>query len=134
MARSAAIIAVAAALAATPAVAVAAQPNPFLPQQERSTQEAPPQAPAPAPAPVQETVRPIDRGTLGLIVLGVCALIGAIWFVIARDARRATQGRVRSGRGDALAASSGRGATRAPPRGRRLSSAERRRRKRGRAR
>ena len=80
----------------------------------------------------------LDDGSIGarealLIAVGIVALIGGIWFVIARDAKRVTAGRVRTADGalgEAAAA-----ARRAPSRrSRRLSADERRRRKRGRAR
>jgi hypothetical protein len=67
-----------------------------------------------------------------LVGLGVVVLIGGIWAVIARDARRATGGRVRNADG-ALPGGCGSSATRAARRSRRLSAEERRRRKRGRA-
>jgi hypothetical protein len=137
-----AAIAVVAALVAMPAAALAAQPqeNPFLPEQEQPAPapEAPPvvPTPAPAPAPVETGPTPISRASLALIVLGVAALIGVIWIAIARDARRATAGRVRVRTRDAdpFAVPQGGSATRAAPRSRKLSAAERKRRKRGRAR
>jgi len=131
MLRLAAIVAVAAALAAMPAAALAVQ-NPFLPQPQT---QAPPEQQAPAPAPVQED-QPGDLSGATVVVaaIGLAALFGVIWVMIIRDARRATAGRsrVRTSRTDPDAG--GRSGTRAPPRGRRLSPAERRRRKRGRAR
>jgi len=137
MARLAAILAVVA-LAATPAAALAAaQPNPFLPQQEQqqAPQEAPAQeAPAPQQAPAQQSGdTSIGGGTILLVIVGLAALIAGIWVVIVRDARRATKGRMRvqTSRADPDAA---RRASRAAPRGRKLSAEERRRRKRGRAR
>ncbi|MGN6189057.1 MAG: hypothetical protein ACTHOE_09170, partial [Conexibacter sp.] len=103
---------------------------------QQQQQTAPPQnqvgeAPAQTQAPQPQTQA--DNGSLGgaevlLVAIGVVALIGGIWFVIARDAKRVTAGRVPSADGGL-----GRGATRASRRGRRLSAAERRRRKRGRA-
>jgi len=93
-----------------------------------------------APAPVQQaptTQTEVDDGSLGggelaLVGLGIAVLIGAIWLVISRDARRVTAGRVRTADGEP---GEGRGgsATRAARRSRRLSATERRRRKRGRA-
>lgn len=136
MARIAAIV-VAAALAATPAAAVAAQSNPFLPQE--APQEAPstPQQ-APPPAPVQQTDTDASLGgaTVFAIALGIAGLLGGIWYVISRDARRATAGRtrMRTASDDPLAAPQGRSPTRAAPRSRKISAAERKRRKRGRAR
>jgi len=126
---------VVAALAAAPAAAVAAT-NPLLPT-PAPQQQAPAQTQAPAPAQTQ-TRAPVQNtdpnGSLAgwqvaLLGLGVVALIGGIWIVIARDAKRATGGRVRT----ADAAPSGASATRAARRTRKLSAAERRRRKRGRA-
>jgi len=124
-------------LAAAPAAAVAAAPpdptqSPFqqtAPQNQIEEQPGETQAPAPAPQQTQ-----LDDGTIGgkealLIGAGIVALIGGIWFVIARDARRVTAGRVPAADGGSF----GRSATRASRRGRRLSAAERKRRKRGRA-
>lgn len=141
MARIVAIV-VLAALAATPAAALA-KGGPPEPQQS-PFQQAPAQSqnqvgeqPEPTPAPAPTTQTTVDDGSLSaretlLIGLGIAALIGGIWFVISRDARRATGGRVRA----AGAPSDGRGgsATRAAHRSRKLSAEERRRRKRGRAR
>jgi len=132
MARFVALMAVAA-LAVAPAAAVAAS-NPLLPA-PAPQQQAPQQAPAPAPAQTQAPVQNTDpNGSLAgwqvvLIGLGVIALIGGIWIVIVRDAKRATAGRVRA----ADAAPRGASATRAGRRSRKLSAEERRRRKRGRA-
>jgi hypothetical protein len=128
-------------LAAAPAAGVAAAPppdptqSPFQqapPQNQIEEQPGETQAPAPAPAPQQTQ---LDDGSIGgtellLIGVGIVALIGGIWFVIARDAKRVTAGRVPAADGGGLG---GRSATRASRRSRRLSAAERRRRKRGRA-
>ena len=139
MARIVALVVVAV-LAAAPAAGVAAIPPPE-PQQSpfqqtpAPTQNAVGEQPLPAaPAPTQQTV---DNGSLDgretlLIAVGVVALIGGIWFVISRDAKRVTAGRLPS-RDDPLAAGRGGSATRAARRSRRLSTEERRRRKRGRA-
>jgi hypothetical protein len=135
MLRLAAIVAVAVALAAMPAAALAVQ-NPFLPQPQT---QAPPEqpAPAPAPAPTQED-EPGDLSGATVVVAanGLAARFGVIWVMIIRDARRATAGRsrVRTSRTDPDLAGGARGGNRTQPRGRRLSPAERRRRKRGRAR
>jgi hypothetical protein len=143
MARIAAIV-VLAVLAAMPAAASAApsgsggglqqqapaQPAP-APAPEQSLLQTPEQeAPAPAPEPVTTTDSgTIDRADLLLIVLVIAALMAGIWYVIARDARRATAGRVRTEPAGGVGGS----ATRAGRRSRKLSADERRRRKRGRA-
>jgi hypothetical protein len=75
----------------------------------------------------------VGGGQLALIALAIVGLIGGIWFVIARDARRVTAGRMPSPDGE-VGAGRGGSATRAARRGRRLSADERKRRKRGRAR
>jgi len=135
-----AAIAVVAALVAMPATALAArqpQQNPFLPQQQQPAQEPVPAAPPPPPpAPVETGPTPLSRGSLALIALGLGVLIGGIWIFIARDARRATAGRVRvRSRGEEpFAVPQGPSPTRAAPRSRKVSAAERKRRKRGRAR
>ena len=124
-------IAVAAVLAATPAAVSAADSTGLL--QDTATQ--------PAPAPVQQaptTQTTVDDGSIGagellLIGLGIAVLFGGIWFVISRDARRATAGRIRTVDGG-LGEGRGGSATRSGHRTRRLSTAERKRRKRGRAR
>jgi hypothetical protein len=129
MARIVAILVVAA-LAAIPAAAPAADPQPLL--QDTPAQQ---QAPVPQQAPTTQTT--VDDGSLSsrelaLVGLGIVVLIGAIWFVISRDARRFTAGRVRTADGEPGAGRGG-SATRAARRSRRLSAEERRRRKRGRA-
>jgi hypothetical protein len=139
MARIAALLVIAV-FAAAPAAALAAQPpdptqSPFqqtAPQNQIEEQPGETQAPAPAPAPQQQAQ--LDDGSIGgkellLIGAGIVALIGGIWFVIARDAKRVTAGRVPAADGGSV----GRSATRASRRSRRLSAAERKRRKRGRA-
>jgi hypothetical protein len=135
MARIVALVVVAV-LAAAPAAGVAAtappepQQSPFQ-QTPAPTQNAVGEQPLPAaPAPTQQTV---DNGSLNgretlLIAVGVVALIGGIWFVISRDATRGTAGRLPSADSPL-----GGSATRAARRSRRLSPAERKRRKRGRA-
>jgi hypothetical protein len=92
----------------------------------------------PAPAPAQTSQTEADSGSLGardalLVAAGIAALIGGIWFVIARDARRATAGHVRTV-DSAVGDGRGGSATRSARRTRRLSADERKRRKRGRAR
>src|SRR5829696_5208827 len=118
-------------LAAMPVAAVAApapQPNPFLPQpqqEEVPQNQAPQQAPvAPAPTSVQDDGG-LSSGTATLGIIVAIRLIGGIWFVIARDARRATAGRVRvhTSRTDDPDAQR-RGGTRPPPRSRKPSPAE----------
>jgi len=129
------VLLVVAVIAAAPAAARAAAPGdptqtplqqaPAPTQDQFGGQPVQTQAPQPQPQ--------ADNGSISgwdglLIGAGIVALIGAIWFVIARDAKRATAGRL-------PAADSGLGgsATRASRRSRRLSAAERKRRKRGRA-
>lgn len=136
MARIVALLVIAL-FAAAPAAALAAQPpdptqSPFqqTPPQNQ-IEEQPGETQAPAPAPQQQTQ--FDDGSIGgnellLIGAGIIALIGGIWFVIARDAKRVTAGRVPAADGGFS-----RSATRASRRSRRLSAAERKRRKRGRA-
>lgn len=128
-------------LAAVPAAALAAAPvQPGSQEQPLLQNQAAPvpqdQAPAPTPAPTRDQA---DDGSIGsgqmlLIGLGIAALIGGIWVVIARDARRATAGR-RHAHAAGVDSGAGRGgsATRSARRTRKLSAAERQRRKRGRA-
>ncbi|HZV74418.1 MAG TPA: hypothetical protein VFF79_11940 [Conexibacter sp.] len=124
------VIVLLAVLAAMPAAAPAASSQSLL--QDTATQQ--------APAPVQQaptTQTQANGGSLGardllLVALGIGALIGGIWFVIARDARRATAGRVRSSDGE-LGGGRGGSATRSARRSRKLSAAEKQRRRRGRA-
>jgi hypothetical protein len=133
MARIVALIAVAV-LAATPAAGLAAAAPPE--SQQAPFQQAPGrnevgEQPVTAPAPTPQTQ--VDDGSIGtrealLIFAGIVALIGGIWFVISRDAKRATAGRLPT-----AGSSTGSTATRASRRSRRLTAAERRRRKRGRA-
>src|SRR4051794_5215437 len=136
MARTLALL-VLAALVASPAAALGAAPaqqqSPF--EQAAAQSQAPVVQQTPTPAPTTQTEA--DSGSLGtrdalLVAAGIAALIGGIWFVIARDAKRATAGHVRADDG-ALGEGRGGSATRAGRRSRRLSAAERRRRKRGRA-
>jgi hypothetical protein len=135
MARIVAILVVAA-LAVLPATAPAASSGAAQQSQQLLQDTATQQQPAPAPTtPAQQTEAnsgSISRGELLLVVLGIAALIGGIWFVIARDARRVTGGRTRTADG-ALARERGGSPTRAGRRSRRLSAEERKRRKRGRA-
>jgi hypothetical protein len=139
MARIAALIVVAL-LTAMPAAAVAAT-NPFVPAPQQAPQNAAPtQAPAPTPAPVTTTTSNdggISDGQVALLSLAGVALIVGIWMIIMRDARRATAGRVNTGRSrrddDGTVRTGGR-ATKAAHRSRKLSPAERQRRKRGKAR
>jgi hypothetical protein len=130
MARIVALMAVAV-LAAAPAAALAAveppepQASPFQ-QAPQQTQNQVGEQPTPTPAPAPQTTQ-VDSGSIGatetlLIAVGIVALIGGIWFVISRDAKRVTAGRLPS-HDDPLAAGRGGSATRAA----------RRRRKRGRA-
>ena len=140
MARIVALL-VLAAFSAIPAAALGAAPA----QQQSPLQQAP--APTqeqvgaqttPAPAPAQTSQTEADSGSIGtrdglLIAAGIVALIGGIWFVIARDAKRATAGHVRTA-DSALGEGRGGSATRSARRSRRLSADERKRRKRGRAR
>lgn len=136
------VIVVAVALAALPAAVSAAPGGGGAAQQQAPAaqqqllQDAPAQE---APTPVQQAPQQTeaDSGSIGttdllLIALGIAALIGGIWFVIARDARRVTAGRVRTADGE-IGAGRGGSATRAARRSRKPSTAERKRRKRGRA-
>jgi hypothetical protein len=133
MARIVVLMAVAV-LAAMPAVTsgAAAPPEPQQsPLQQGPSQNQVGEQPVPTPAPAPQTQ--VDDGSIGtrealLIGVGIVVLIGAIWFVIARDAKRATAGRL-----PAASSSTGARPTRASRRSRRLTAAERRRRKRGRA-
>ncbi|MGB2711121.1 MAG: hypothetical protein WBC33_06355 [Conexibacter sp.] len=138
MARLVALVAVAVALAATPAAVLAApQQNPFLPQQEQPRPSQVEEAPQQAPAPVVQQDTGMDSGTATLLIIAALALLAGIWVVIARDARRATAGRVRvrSARAaEPFEVPQGGSATRASRKSRKLSAEERRRRKRGRAR
>jgi hypothetical protein len=137
-----AVLLVVALLAASPAAGLAAtapaepQQSPFQ-QPPGPTQNQVGEQPLPAQTPVSQQTR-VSNGSIGaretaLIALGIVALIGGIWFVISRDAKRVTAGRLPSADG-ALGEGRGGSATRAARRTRRLSSEERRRRKRGRAR
>jgi hypothetical protein len=134
MARIVALLIVAVLAAAPAAGLAAAPPDPTQPpsfeqtpsQSQNLVGEEPDQTQAPPPT-------SLDEDSMGarealLIGAGIVALIGGIWFVIARDAKRATAGRV-----PAADSGVGRSTTRASRRSRRLSAAERRRRKRGRA-
>jgi len=131
MARIVALMAVAV-LAATPAAALAAaaQPEPQqAPLQQGANQNEVGEQPIPAPAPAPQ----VDDGSIGgrealLIGVGIVALIGGIWFVISRDAKRATADRLPTAGGP-----TGERPARASRRSRRLTPAERKRRKRGRA-
>jgi hypothetical protein len=133
MARIVALMAVALLAAAPAAVLAAAPPEP----QQSPFQQAPPQnqvgeQPVPTQAPAPQTQ--VDDGSIGaketlLIAAGIVALIGGIWFVIARDAKRVTAGRVHT----ADSSLGGASTTRASRRTRRLSAAERKMHKRGRA-
>ena len=121
-----------AALGAAPAQ----QQSPLQQQAPAPTQDQVGAQTTPAPAPTSQTEA--DSGSLGvrdglLVAAGIAALIGGIWFVIARDAKRATAGHVRTA-DSALGDGRGGSATRSARRSRRLSADERKRRKRGRAR
>ncbi|HKG39488.1 MAG TPA: hypothetical protein VKB25_10910 [Conexibacter sp.] len=140
MARIAAILVVVA-FAAVPAGALGADPveqqqSPLQQQAPAPTQNEVGEQTTPTPAPVSQTEA--NSGSIGtrdllLIAAGIAALIGGIWFVIARDAKRATAGHVRAA-DSALGEGRGGSATRSSRRNRRLSADERKRRKRGRAR
>jgi glucose/arabinose dehydrogenase len=128
-----------AALAAMPAAALGvapAQQSPLQQQAPAQSQNQVGEQTTPTPAPTTQTEA--NSGSLSardvlLVAVGIAALIGGIWFVIARDAKRATAGRVRTA-DSALGDGRGGSATRSARRSRRLSADERRRRKRGRAR
>jgi len=140
MHRLVALIAVVAALAASPAAALA-QDNPFLPD---AGQQAPQVDSPPPPAPVEE--RSSDDGDLGTgVAIAVAAIvvlvIAGIWYAITRDARQAAPSRARPHTArsepdaDARATPGARGRHPArAARGRKLSRQEQKRRKRGRAR
>jgi hypothetical protein len=123
------------AITVSPAAGIAAAPtdstqSPFQ-QAPAPTQDQVEQQPVQTQAPASQTQA--DDGSVSgtealLIGVGIVALLGGIWVVIARDARRATAGRVPSADSPL-----GGSATRASHRSRRLSAAERKRRKRGRA-
>lgn len=139
MVRIAALVVVVA--LALPTAALAAS-NPFVPapqqapQNQAPTQQAP-TAPAPAPVTPRTNDGGISSGQVALLSLAAVALIAGIWTVIVRDARRATAGRVRTGRArrdDDGALRTGGRATKAARRSRKVSPAERQRRKRGKAR
>jgi hypothetical protein len=123
-------------LAAAPAAGLAAAPaDPTQPPTFEQTPSQSQNLVGEEPTQTQAPPRPadLDDTSVGgrealLIGVGIVALIGGIWFFIARDAKRVTAGRV-----PAADSGSGRSATRASRRSRRLSTAERRRRKRGRA-
>jgi|SRR5215213_1081487 len=140
MPRIVALLALAALAAVTPAAALAAAPvqqqTPLQQQAPTPTQNQVGESTTTAPAPSTQTEA--DSGSLGtrealLVAVGIAALIGGIWFVIARDARRATTGHVRTS-DSSVGDGRGGSATRSARRTRRLSADERRRRKRGRAR
>ncbi len=127
-----------AALAATPAAAALGAPVQQQPLQQQAP--APSQnpvaeqtTPTPAPAPTQANNGSFGKRDLLLVAAGIIALIGGIWFIISRDAKRATAGHVRPA-DSALGEGRGGSATRSARRSRRLSADERKRRKRGRAR
>jgi len=126
------VVAVIAAVpAAAPAAAVPTDPTQAPLQQQQapsSPQNRIGEQPTQTQAPPQTDTSSISGWEGLLIGAGIVGLIGAIWLVIARDAKRATSGRL-PGAESPL----GRSATRASRRSRRLSAAERRRRKRGRA-
>jgi uncharacterized protein HemX len=136
MVRLVAILLAAALLAVLPARALAAtQTNPFLPQQEQPQPSQVEEVPPPA-APVQQQDTGLDSGTATLLIVAAVALIAGIWVAITRDARRATAGRVRTrtARADPFEVPQGASPTRTARKTRKQSPAERRRRKRGRAR
>jgi len=137
MARIVALIA-AAVLAATPAAALAASGRQGLLQNTAPQQAPPPAQTTPAPTQTAPPQTEVSSGSIGaretlLIAIGIAVLIGGIWFVIVRDAKRVTAGRLPARDGES---GTGRGgsATRAARRSRKLSADARKRRKRGRAR
>jgi hypothetical protein len=130
------------ALAAMPAGALAAAPaqqqSPLQQQVPAPSQNQAGAQTTPAPVPAPTTQTQADTSSFGardalLVAAGIVALIGGIWFVIARDAKRATAGHVRTS-DSALGEGRGGSPTRSARRSRRLSADERKRRKRGRAR
>jgi glucose/arabinose dehydrogenase len=131
-----------AALAAMPVAALGAAPaqqqSPLQQQVPAQSQNQVGETTTTAPTPAPTTQTEADSGSLGvrdglLVAVGIAALIGGIWFVIARDAKRATAGHVRTA-DSAVGEGRGGSATRSARRNRRLSADERKRRKRGRAR
>jgi predicted lipid-binding transport protein (Tim44 family) len=125
------------ALLALPGAALAQGPsNPFAPGV--------PQSPAPTPAPTVQAptiVNPttttggdssLSGGAAIGIAVGALLLIGGISFYIWYDARKRAPRRRRAA--EALAGAGGRAGSKRAPKPRKLSQAERRRRKRGRAR
>src|SRR5215213_6415975 len=120
MARIAVIVAVVA-LAALPAAAPAAPSSSLEQQLQNQVQQQPAPAPQSVPDPESTTIGP---GTLLLVAVVIAGLIGGIWYVIARDARRATAGRMRT---QATGGDPGRPAARAARRRGKPSAAERQR-------
>lgn len=130
MTRLVALVAVVA-LVATPAPALAQQGNPFAPPPVPEQPIVPPSAPAPE----QPGGDDFSSGEMALVALALLLGLTALGALIIRDARRRVPRRDR--RHTAVSDPDGTGArrgTRAAPRGRKPSPAERKRRKRGRAR
>jgi hypothetical protein len=102
-------------------------------QQAPATTPAPTPAPAPVPTQTQQqNGGGVDNGQLLALAAGALALIAVIWMVIVRDARKTagTRARTRVARSGGEVPSP----TRRSAKSRKLSPAERRRRKRSRAR
>jgi hypothetical protein len=128
-------------LAAAPAGALA-QDNPFLPDQSQPQQQQQ-QPVTPAPPPPDDSNDDGDLSPLAVLAIGaaVVLLIGGIWVVISRDARRHAPRRDRrhsavTNPGADERSAPGAAGLHKPksPRHRKPSRAERERRKRGRAR
>jgi hypothetical protein len=134
MARIVALLVLAVLAAPASGLAAAAATNPAQSPLQQTTPASPQNQIGEQPTQTQAQQTSTGGGSISgwdglLIGAGIVALIGAIWFVIARDAKRATAGRLPAADG----APGGGSATRASRRSRRLSAAERKRRKRGRA-
>jgi hypothetical protein len=124
-----------AATLAAPAAAVAqAPPSPLSPGLPVPTGPAPPTTTTPAPLPSSNPTTPGGSGLSGstalIIAIGAIALIAGIGLFIWRDARRRAPVR----HAHATAGVGARSGSKRPIKPRKLSPAERRRRKRGRAR
>jgi hypothetical protein len=121
-----------AAMLAAPSVAVAAPPaSPFapLPAQPAPTPAPPPVQPVPQTSTTADAGGGLSGGAAVAIGVGALVILGGISFFIWYDARRRAPVR----RAAAVAGGSSPGSKRAP-KPRKLSTAERKRRKRGRAR
>jgi hypothetical protein len=128
MARLVALIAVAA-LVVAPAPALA-QGNPFAPPPVPEQ----PIVPQPAPAPERPGDDNLSSGEMVAIALALLVGLTLLGVLIVRDARRRVPRRERRHAAVGADGGGGRRATRPAPRGRKPSPAERKRRKRGRAR